>query len=248
VTGGGWGCCWAARPGAAVRHLHVRVGIRRRARRPPPLQALALHDIVTQLRALLVIASEDEPDPAKAYVALSVLTARFADLADNPRAFTGSLQRTIDQHDTDHQAADRLAPVAVDRGVGPVRSRVHHPRRDWPVRSTARSSSSTAGDGPHAEFVIAGRPEHEVAVRDSGAGTSPEPPARAPHHGNRIRLVREALGSFGAWWLTGRLVPGLYFTGLPAAATFGPLMRVCGTWFASPRVAGAVVSQVGQVC
>ncbi|MEV8315823.1 TIGR02677 family protein [Streptomyces sp. NPDC059900] len=63
------------------------------------LQAVALHDIVTQLRALLVIVTEDEPDPAKAYVALSVLTARFTDLADNARAFMGSLQRTIDLHD-----------------------------------------------------------------------------------------------------------------------------------------------------
>lgn len=68
------------------------------------LQAVALHDIVTQLRALLVIASEDEPDPAKAYVALSVLTARFTDLADNARAFMGSLQRTIDLHDIEVEA------------------------------------------------------------------------------------------------------------------------------------------------
>ncbi|MFF3406288.1 TIGR02677 family protein [Streptomyces sp. NPDC002742] len=68
------------------------------------LQAVALHDIVTQLRALLVIAAEDEPDPAKAYVALSVLTARFTDLADNARAFMGSLQRTIDLHDIEVEA------------------------------------------------------------------------------------------------------------------------------------------------
>ncbi|MFE1796069.1 NAD(P)-binding domain-containing protein [Streptomyces sp. NPDC059517] len=32
-------------------------------------------------------------------------------------------------------------------------------------------------------------------------------------------------------------VPGLYFTGLPAAASYGPVMRfVCGTEFASPRL------------
>ncbi|MGW8379259.1 FAD-dependent oxidoreductase [Streptomyces sp. ODS28] len=38
-------------------------------------------------------------------------------------------------------------------------------------------------------------------------------------------------------------VTGLYFTGLPAAATFGPIMRfVVGTEFASARVAGSVVS------
>ncbi|MFJ7291400.1 TIGR02677 family protein [Streptomyces collinus] len=68
------------------------------------LQAVALHDIVTQLRALLVIAVEDEPDPAKAYVALSILTTRFTDLADNARAFMGSLQRTIDLHDIEVEA------------------------------------------------------------------------------------------------------------------------------------------------
>jgi hypothetical protein len=32
-------------------------------------------------------------------------------------------------------------------------------------------------------------------------------------------------------------VPGLYFTGLPSAASYGPVMRfVCGTEFASPRL------------
>ncbi len=40
-------------------------------------------------------------------------------------------------------------------------------------------------------------------------------------------------------------VPGLYFVGLPAAATFGPLMRfVCGTRFASGRVSRAIGSAV----
>ncbi|WP_434594843.1 NAD(P)-binding domain-containing protein [Streptomyces sp. A5-4] len=39
----------------------------------------------------------------------------------------------------------------------------------------------------------------------------------------------------------GSSVRGLHFTGLPAAASFGPVMRfVCGTEYASPRVAGAV--------
>jgi thioredoxin reductase len=36
-------------------------------------------------------------------------------------------------------------------------------------------------------------------------------------------------------------VPGLYFTGIQAAATFGPLLRfTCGTEFAAPRLAAAV--------
>ncbi|MFJ3901294.1 TIGR02677 family protein [Streptomyces sp. NPDC090025] len=63
------------------------------------LQAVALHDIVTQLRALLVLAAEEEPDPAKTHLALDGLASRFGALADNARAFMGSLQRTIDLHD-----------------------------------------------------------------------------------------------------------------------------------------------------
>jgi hypothetical protein len=39
-------------------------------------------------------------------------------------------------------------------------------------------------------------------------------------------------------------IPGLHFTGLPAAASFGPLLRfVCGTEFASPRLAASVASR-----
>jgi cation diffusion facilitator CzcD-associated flavoprotein CzcO len=41
-------------------------------------------------------------------------------------------------------------------------------------------------------------------------------------------------------------VPGLYFTGLPAAASYGPVMRfVCGTEFASPRLAAHLASAHG---
>ncbi|MCH0563210.1 MULTISPECIES: FAD-dependent oxidoreductase [unclassified Streptomyces] len=41
-------------------------------------------------------------------------------------------------------------------------------------------------------------------------------------------------------------VPGLYFTGLPAAASYGPVMRfVCGTEFASPRLAGHLAAAYG---
>ncbi|MFB7324395.1 FAD-dependent oxidoreductase [Streptomyces sp. NPDC056190] len=41
-------------------------------------------------------------------------------------------------------------------------------------------------------------------------------------------------------------VPGLYFTGLPAAASYGPVMRfVCGTEFASPRLAAHLAAAHG---
>ncbi|MEU3481687.1 TIGR02677 family protein [Streptomyces sp. NPDC033754] len=67
------------------------------------LQAVALHDIVTQLRALLVLATDEQPDPAKTHLTLDALASRFGALADNARAFMGSLQRTIDLHEVEEE-------------------------------------------------------------------------------------------------------------------------------------------------
>jgi uncharacterized protein (TIGR02677 family) len=65
------------------------------------LQAVALLDIATQLRALLELAAQPGPDPAKVHLLLRDLVSRFTDLAGNAQAFMGSLQRTIDLHDAD---------------------------------------------------------------------------------------------------------------------------------------------------
>jgi cation diffusion facilitator CzcD-associated flavoprotein CzcO len=56
-------------------------------------------------------------------------------------------------------------------------------------------------------------------------------------HGLRTELaVSRGTPKLGAGYVSS--VPGLYFTGLPAAASYGPVMRfVCGTEFASPRLA-----------
>ncbi|MGI8312271.1 TIGR02677 family protein [Saccharopolyspora hattusasensis] len=68
------------------------------------LQAVALTDIATQLRALLELVHQDDPDPAKVHLSLRSLVDRFTDLADNAQAFMSSLQRTIDLHDADLDA------------------------------------------------------------------------------------------------------------------------------------------------
>ncbi|MEU6379948.1 FAD-dependent oxidoreductase [Streptomyces sp. NPDC046909] len=56
-------------------------------------------------------------------------------------------------------------------------------------------------------------------------------------HELRTRLaVSRGAPKLGAGYVSS--VPGLYFTGLPAASSYGPVMRfVCGTEFASPRLA-----------
>ncbi len=68
------------------------------------LQAVALTDIATQLRALLELATARDPDPAKVHLSLRALVDRFTDLAANAQAFMGSLQRSIDLHDADAEA------------------------------------------------------------------------------------------------------------------------------------------------
>jgi uncharacterized protein (TIGR02677 family) len=68
------------------------------------LQAVALADIVTQLRALRELAVQPQPDPGRVGLLLRDLVTRFTDLADNAQAFMGSLHRTIDLYDADVEA------------------------------------------------------------------------------------------------------------------------------------------------
>ncbi len=68
------------------------------------LQAVALADIATQLRALRELAGEADPDPAGLGLLLRGLVDRSEDLANNAQAFMGSLRRTIELHDADVEA------------------------------------------------------------------------------------------------------------------------------------------------
>jgi uncharacterized protein (TIGR02677 family) len=68
------------------------------------LQAVALADIATQLRALYQLSIQAQPDAGSVGLLLRDLVARFTGLADNAQAFMGSLQRTIDLYDADVNA------------------------------------------------------------------------------------------------------------------------------------------------
>jgi uncharacterized protein (TIGR02677 family) len=65
------------------------------------LQSVALADIVERLHSLKVMASQPEPDPAKAHLLLLSLAGRFSSLADNAQAFMSALRRAIDFSDGD---------------------------------------------------------------------------------------------------------------------------------------------------
>ena len=68
------------------------------------LQAVALADIATQLRALRQLARSSDPDSSRASLLLRDLVGRCEDLAANAQAFMGSLERTIDLYDADVEA------------------------------------------------------------------------------------------------------------------------------------------------
>jgi uncharacterized protein (TIGR02677 family) len=63
------------------------------------LQSVALADIAGQLQALLALARESDPDPAKVHLLLLSVAERFSSLADNAQAFMSALRRAIDFSD-----------------------------------------------------------------------------------------------------------------------------------------------------
>src|SRR6266700_3319742 len=63
------------------------------------LQSVALTDIADQLQALLALAKEGDPAPAKVHLLLLSVAERFSSLADNAQAFMSALRRSIDFSD-----------------------------------------------------------------------------------------------------------------------------------------------------
>ena len=152
-----------------------------------------------------------------------------------------------------HAAAFRHLPDAarlrlVKAVLGPcgawwLRPRVEH---RFPVLAGQRITGAVVGaSGVEVSTVSGSGAVHRIKADHVMAGTgyrvhlealgllSPELRADLLRTGGFPRLDAE-LGSS---------VPGLYFTGLPAAGSFGPVLRfVCGTRFASPRLASAVAA------
>jgi hypothetical protein len=68
-----------------------------------------------------------------------------------------------------------------------------------------------------------------------------------PELRSRIRRLAHARGAPALSRMLEASVPGLYFTGLAAANTFGPAMRfVCGTSFVAPRLAQHLASRASR--
>lgn len=90
------------------------------------LQSVALADIAEQLTALLVLAEEKDPDPARTHLLLLTLAERFGSLADNAQAFMASLRRTADFQDGDQDAfiayKDRLVEY-IERFIADLANR-----------------------------------------------------------------------------------------------------------------------------
>lgn len=164
------------------------------------LQAVALTDIATQLRALLELASAAEPDSAKVHLSLRALVDRFVDLAANAQAFMGSLQRSIDLQDVDVDAfrayKDQLIDylqrfiadlVATGAEIAGLVERIEELDVDRLLDLAARREAADAAPG--------------------GAGPGGEDP-REGEFIARSRIWRERWAGFRGWFLSRPGHPG----------------------------------------
>ncbi|MDT0469856.1 FAD-dependent oxidoreductase [Streptomyces gibsoniae] len=109
------------------------------------------------------------------------------------------------------------------------------------VREVARVVGASAPDGSPVLTIRthAGRTEELTADHVIAATGYRVDIAAMDFLGHELRTqlaVSRGTPRLGAGYVSS--VPGLYFTGLPAASSYGPVMRfVCGTEFASPRLA-----------
>ncbi len=164
------------------------------------LQAVALHDIVTQLTVLRQLAAAPEPDAAKVHLALDALASRFTALADNARAFMGSLQRTIDLHDVEEEAflayKDRLIQY-LERFIQDLITlggRISALILDLEGEGEGQDKADTAAAGPGMVPLL------RAAARREAADAAPEEAADAEDEAYRRWAERWA--GLAAWFLS----------------------------------------------
>lgn len=168
------------------------------------LQAVALADIATQLRALTELAGAEQPDAAKVHLLLRGLVDRFTDLADNAQAFMGSLQRTIDLHDANADVfraykdrlidyLERFIKDLVSTGAEIATLVADLERRDvgrllalaaWREAEDAAPAASAEDDPRQAEFECGRRLWHERWQGFRAWFVS------EPHHPSQAKLLR----------------------------------------------------------
>ncbi|MHA6804679.1 TIGR02677 family protein [Salinifilum ghardaiensis] len=160
------------------------------------LQAVALTDIATQLRALLALAGEVDADPAKVHLLLDSLVGRFSDLADNAQAFMGSLQRTIDLHDADADTFRAYKDRLIDYLERFIKDLVST------GAEIAELVDSLERAGVSRLLEIAARREAEDAAPGAAAdGTEEFDPRREAFERGRV-LWQERWQGFRAWFVS----------------------------------------------
>ncbi|GDY30079.1 TIGR02677 family protein [Gandjariella thermophila] len=158
------------------------------------LQAVALADIVTQLRALLELATVAAPDPAKTHLLLRGLVDRFTDLAGNAQAFMGSLQRTIDLHDADVDAFRSYKDRLIDYLERFVKDLVTTGAEIATLLHRIEES------GVDRLLALAARREAEDAAPGAGDGEADDPRAVAFAQG--LASWRERWGGLRQWFVS----------------------------------------------
>jgi len=171
------------------------------------LQSVALADIAEQLRSLKVLATERDPDPAKAHLLLMSLAERFSSLADNAQAFMSALRRAIDFSDGDvdgflaykERLIDYINRFIADLAnsgaqiaglLGELEAKGHERLLELAARREAADAVPDGADA--AESLVRAEKQALDAWRNRWRGLDDWFTSRAAGHPSQARLLRQA--------------------------------------------------------
>src|ERR1700747_3456298 len=171
------------------------------------LQSVALADIAGQLQALLALARESDPDPAKIHLLLLSVAERFSSLADNAQAFMSALRRAIDFSDGDVDGfiayKERLIDY-INRFIADLANSGAHiavlladleaaDHERLLAGAARREAADAAPDGADAGAALARAEEQALdAWRNRWRGLDDWFTSRDAGHPSQARLLREA--------------------------------------------------------